>query len=271
VNLLRVEMQRALRRRAVRVLVSVALFGIALAAVVAFRTSAGRPLAELTAHGDAHPAIMRTWWRGGSDDGALSVGFMFLLVGALIGGATVAGGEWRTGTVATLLTWEPRRGRVFFARIGACAVLALLIAFGLEVLFLAAFTPAAVVNGSTAGVDAGWWVALVAALTRGALLASAGAVLAAALAMLARNTAFALVAVFAWAAVIEGAIRSLRPGWARYLVGENIAIALTWAQLETAPFTRAPMLAWVYLVLYLALVVGVAATSFARRDVGGAT
>ena len=62
--------------------------------------------------------------------------------------------------------------------------------------------------------------------------------LAVALATLGRNTAFALATVFAWMAVIEGLIRGLRPGWAQYLWGENLATTLTWAQMENVDFTR---------------------------------
>ena len=41
---------------------------------------------------------------------------IFLVVGALFAGASVAGAEWRAGSMTTLLTWEPRRVRVIVGR-----------------------------------------------------------------------------------------------------------------------------------------------------------
>ncbi len=48
-NLLVVEMRRALRRRVVRVLILIALVGCAFAGVIAFLSSSGKTLAELHA------------------------------------------------------------------------------------------------------------------------------------------------------------------------------------------------------------------------------
>src|SRR5689334_15324542 len=101
-NLLVVEMRRALHRRVVWVLIGLALVGCALAGVLAFTSSAGRTLAELHADGATHPAVLRDWWISGGDDGAVTIASLFLLLGGVIGGATVAGAEWRAGTVATV-------------------------------------------------------------------------------------------------------------------------------------------------------------------------
>ena len=90
-----------------------------------------------------------------------------------------------------------------------------------------------------------------------------------ALATLGRNTAFALGAVFAWVAVIEGVIRGLRPGWAQYLWGENIVTTEEWAQMKNVDFTRGPLLALVTLVFYTAVLVAVATITFQRRDIAG--
>jgi hypothetical protein len=112
----------------VKVLVVIALVGCAVAGVLAFLTSTGRTVGELQADGD-HVAILANWWVPGSADGMLLLALFFLVVGALVGGATVAGAEWRAGTVTALLTWEPRRVRVHLARVVACTMLAAAIAF----------------------------------------------------------------------------------------------------------------------------------------------
>jgi len=270
-NLLIVEMGRALHRRVVRILILIALVGCALAGVIAFTDSAGKTLAELHANGGSHPAVMRDWWIAGGGDGALSVSGLFLLLGGLFGGASVAGAEWRAGTITTVLTWEPRRVRLHLARTAACGILAAVIAFALEILFLAAFLPATLANGSTANLDSQWWVALVSAMLRVSLLTAIGAMLGVALATLGRNTAFALVAVFAWIVALESVIRGLKPGWARFLWGENLTLVLTWAQFDNVKFRRGPLVALVTISLYVSVLIIAATLAFRRRDVGSAS
>jgi hypothetical protein len=271
VNLVVVEMRRALRRPVVRVLILMALVGCVVGGVVAFTSSAGRSLAELHANGATHPAVMRDWWVPGGGDGALAVASFFLLLGGVIGGATVAGAEWRAGTITTMLTWESRRGRVHLARTTACAALAFLISFVLQVVFLASLLPATLVNGSTANVDASWWVSLAAGMLRTSLLAGIGATLGVALATLGRNTAFALVAAFGWVAAVEGVIRQLRPALARFLWGENLTLVLTWGRPDNVVFRRGPLLALVTVTLYASVIVAAATLVFRRRDIGGST
>jgi hypothetical protein len=267
VNLYVVEMRRALHRRVVWVLIAVALAGCVTIGIVAFVDSAGRSLAELHANGQTHPAVMRDWWIVGSAEGTLSIASLFLLFGGLIGGATVGGAEWRAGTVTTLLTWEPRRARVHFARCAACATLAALISLVLQAVFLAVLVPAVLAHGSTAGLDGAWWIALVSAMARTSLLTAVAATLGCALSTLGRNTAFALVTVFAWITVVEGLIRGLRPGLSKLLWAENIATVVQWAQLEDAPFHRGPATALLTVAAYIAVIVGGATLAFARRDV----
>lgn len=270
-NLLLVEMRRALHRRAVRVLISIALLGCVVAGVVAFATSAGKSLAELRGE-QTHPAVMAEWWVAGSGgDGILGVGFFFLLLGGLFGGATVAGAEWRFGTVTTVLTWEPRRLRLHGARTASAGILAFVISYVLQVLFLAAFLPAAFANGTTAGTDADWWLALVGAMARVSLLTAVAAVLAVALATIGRNTAFALITVFAWLAVAENLVRGLKPSLQPWLWGENLAIVFTWAQLEDQDFTRSPTLALLTVLTYIGIVAAIGAATFHRRDIAAAT
>jgi ABC-type transport system involved in multi-copper enzyme maturation permease subunit len=267
-NLLLTEMRRARHRRVVRVLILLALVGCAVVGVIAFTSSSGRSLAELHADGATHPAVLRDWWIGAGGEGALTVASFFLLLGGLIGGATVAGAEWRAGTVTTLLTWEPRRVRVHLARTLACAILAFVISLVLQVVFLASLLPATLANGSTANADAPWWVSLVSAMVRTSMLTAFGAMLGVALSTLGRNTAFALVVVFGWITILEGVIRQLEPGLARFLWGENMTLVLTWAQLDNVTFSRGPLVALVTVTFYVSVVVAAATFAFRRRDVG---
>ena len=88
---------------------------------------------------------------GGGGDSFLLTAALFLVVGAAICGASVAGAEWRAGTITTVLTWEPSRLRLHAARTASAAILAFVIGFALEVVFLAAALPAVVLNGTTDG------------------------------------------------------------------------------------------------------------------------
>jgi hypothetical protein len=267
VTLLAVEMRRALRRRVVRVLILLALLGCAFAGVIAFTSSAGRTVADLHAGGARHPALMRDWWIPGTGDGTLVISALFLLLGGFFGGASVAGAEWRAGTITTVLTWEPRRVRLHLTRTAACAILAALISFALQAVFLAALLPAVLAHGSVGGVDGAWCSSLLLGMMRSSLFAAIAATLGVALATLGRNTAFAIVAVFAWFAVLEALIRGLKPGLAQYLWGENIGTVLPWAQLENANFRRGPMVALVTVMLYLAAITTIATIAFRRRDI----
>jgi hypothetical protein len=271
VTLLVVEMRRALRRRVVRVLILLALAGCVVAGLVAFSASAGKTIAEFHASESQQPALMRDWWVPGSGDGVVVISFLFLMLGGFFGGASVAGAEWRAGTITTVLTWEPRRVRLHLTRTAACAILAALISFALQAVFLAAFLPSVFAHGSTTGVDAAWVASLVIAMLRSALLTAMAATLGVALATLGRNTAFAIVAVFAWLAVLEGLVRAYAPGLARYLWSENIGTALPWGQLEHADFRRGPLLALVTVTLYVTTITLVAALAFRRRDIASSS
>jgi hypothetical protein len=269
-NLLMSEMRRALHRRVVWVLIALALIGVATLGIVAFVSSAGKTLAELSKEGEDHPALMVNWWTAGGGDGILLIAGLPLLLGGVLGGATVLGAEWRAGTMTTVLTWEPRRLRVHAVRLISALVLAILIAFVLETLFLLAALPAVLVHGSTAGTDGAWWVSLIGAMMRIALMTGAAAVLAGSLATIGRGTTFALGAIFGWIAIAENLIRGLKPGLKPHLLGENLSIVLTWAPLSNVDFTREVPAAVAALLAYVTVIVVVCASSFLRRDVVGA-
>lgn len=268
-SLLRSEFRRALRRRVVWVLVGIALVGCGVLGVIAFVDSAGRTVAEMDVAGE-HPALLVDWWTPGAD-GLLLIAAIPLFIGGMLGGASVAGGEWKAGTVATALTWEPRRRRLHAARAAACFVSAVAIAIVLQVLFFSAALPAILMHGSTAGADADWWLSFAAVGLRIALMTGATALLGMSLATVGRSTTFALGAAFGWMAVGEALVRGLKPGLSRLLVGENVAIVTSWAPLEGAPFTRSGGAAAATLVVYFGVVAVVAAASFNRRDVVGAS
>lgn len=263
------QMRRAASRRAVRALIALALCGCVLAGVVAWVGSSGKSVLELRLAEEGSPAVMTDWWIAESHEGYLAVGMFFLLLGALVAGATVAGAEWRHNTVTTVLTWEPRRLRLHGSLCAVAAIVGFVVSLMLQVVLLAAFVPAVVAHGTTEGADVSFWVGLVVAMTRTSAITAVAAVLAVALATLARNTAFAVIAVLAWMAVVENVIRSLEPSLGRWLWGENLVTVLTWSRLEDNDAATAPPVAFAVLFAYCAVIVAAGALSFSRRDVAG--
>jgi hypothetical protein len=270
-NLLKTEMRRALHRRAVRVLISIALFGCAVAGVISYIGSAGKTLTELRFDDEGHPAVMSEWWIADANEGFLAVAMFFLFLGGFFGGATVAGAEWRAGTITTVLTWEPRRLRLHSARTASGFILAFVISFALQVVFLASFLPSVFLNGTTDGVGGAFWNGLAIAMVRTSAITAVAAALAIALATAARNTAFAVISMFTWLIVVENLVRGLKPSLERWLWAENLGTVMTWDQLQDVDFARGPVIASVTLLTYCAIVVGLAAISFQRRDIAGAT
>ncbi|HUS42320.1 MAG TPA: hypothetical protein VMY16_06610 [Ilumatobacteraceae bacterium] len=269
-NLLMTEMRRAMHRRAVRALIAIALVGCVMAGLISYLASAGKTVAQLRA-GDGSPALVEHWWSAADHEGFLSVGMFFLFLGGFFGGATVAGAEWRAGTMTTVLTWEPRRLRLHSARVGSAAVLAFAISFGLQIVFLVSFLPSVILNGSSDGMD-GWFLFdLAVVMVRTSAITAAAAVLAVSLATAARNTAFAIITLFTWLVVVEGLIRSLKPSLSGWLWGENVATSMTWSRLENVEVGHGPIVSAATLVVYLAVIAGGAAASFHRRDIAAAT
>jgi hypothetical protein len=147
--------------------------------------------------------------------------------------ATAGGADWGARTMGLLLSWEPRRTRVFVVRLEvllmiALAVQALLVLFAVAAGSVIARAhplelPAGVVPGfepasvSEAAQHAARWVPL-------AGLAAAGSY---ALAMLTRSTGWAIAAAFGFVIVIESLIQGLWPWGSQWLIQTNVTAWLT--------------------------------------------
>jgi hypothetical protein len=243
-------------------LIGVALLGIAISGVAAFLSSndfdAGVPEVDI--------ARLTDLWIAGGGDGVLPVTLMFLAIGAIIGGATVTGAEWQNGTVVTVCTWEPRRGKLLGARILSATVLAGAIAAVLLALFGLSLGPTYVLRGTTEGADAAFWFELAGAVGRFSGLTALAAAAGAAAASIGRRTTVALGVSFAYLAIVEGAVRGIWPGRARWLIGENAAILATAADLDGAAFSRGTTTAALTLGGYVAVLVAASVMLFRHRD-----
>ena len=195
-------------------------------------------------------ARLTDWWRPDLPDGVVLTPGIMLFLGALIGGASVVGGEWRSGGVTTVLTWAPRRRRLMVARLASAGVLATLIALTLQIVLLLALLPSVIAHGTTDGADGGYLASLAAVVARIAVVAGVAAVLGGALANLGRTTTLALVVVWGWLLIGESLVRALRPGIARWLISENVARFVVYAPDRSLAFSRPGWMALATLVAY---------------------
>lgn len=258
-TLVGVEVRRCLARRLTRVLIGVAVVASAVAGVVTFVNTGEDPSLHLR----------DLWSATGDGDSVWAVTSVFLGIGALIGGASMVGAEWKAGTFTTLLTWEPRRVRLALAKLSAVAVLATVVTVVLQLVLAAALFPTMAFKGTTSGADGEWLRAAAGGLGRSGALAGLAAVAGAGVAMVGRSTAAAVGGAFAYLAIGESILRVWKPAQSRWLLGENATIFLTWRRLQGAPFDRPVVLATVTLVGYTLAIAAAATASLRGRDVAG--
>jgi ABC-2 type transport system permease protein len=190
---------------------------------------------------------------------------LFLL--AWLVSASFVGAEWHHGTMATLLTWEPRRIRVIAAKAAVAVALATLGTLVLQILLAAALLPAAALRGSTEGMDRAWAAETAGVLLRGAGVCAIAAGIGFSIASIARNTAASLGLGFGYLIVFEQLLAGLRPGWQPWLLVTNIATFVTGDPEAIGPMSRSVAEAGLLLSAYAAALLLIAGVSFWRRDV----
>jgi hypothetical protein len=297
--LLSVEWRRAVARRLVRVSAALAVLAILVGATIAFLVSRDTDAASVARAQEARQAQVERCIAGqlqgvpaevspedrprfceegfippvpdrrfhyeqlpniliGMSPFAISLGWLL--------GASLAGAEWHAGTMATLLTWEPRRARILGAKLVAGAALVFALAVALQALLGAALLPAGLWRGTTQGIDWGWIRSLSGIGLRVAAVSAATATLGFSIATIGRNTAAALGIAFGYFAIVENAIRGLRPNWTPWLLGDNIIVVIT-AQQQNGPLPgRSPELAANMVAWYTLAMVALAVATFRRRD-----
>lgn len=150
-----------------------------------------------------------------------------LIILGLAFGASFIGAEWHHGTITTMLTWEPRRVRVMVGKVIAAMVSVFVFVVAMQSVLGLALWPVAAAVGSTAGADVAWLADTALVVARGAVIAGLAAAMGFAVASMARNTTTALIVGFVYFAVGEAVLRALRPGWQRWLIGDNAGAFVT--------------------------------------------
>jgi ABC-type transport system involved in multi-copper enzyme maturation permease subunit len=214
----------------------------------------GSPIQDRRFHYEKLPGILE------------GMSWFAILLGWLLG-ASLVDAEWHARTMATLLTWEPRRVRVLVVKLVAAGALAFTLAVGLQLLLGVALLPAGLLRGTTEGIDWSWMRSLFGVGVRVAAVSIVGALIGCSIAAISRTTAAALGIAFGYFAIVENAIRGLRPHWTPWLLGDNLAVVIT-NQPQNFPLVgRSTVGAAILVGCYTLTLVVAAVATFRRRDI----
>lgn len=194
--------------------------------------------------------------------------FILIVIGLVIGASSI-GADWQSGTMGTLLTWEPRRTRLFAVRFVVVCAGVFVLTLGLDAILAAMLAAVSATRGTTAWLDADWAKSSIAAAMRIGTVASVGAALGLSVSMIGRATGAALAGVFVYLAVFENLIRGLRPGTGPWLLGPNMIVfvigrATNVGTEQTLSLAHAVLV----IALYVTIAFALALAWFRARDVG---
>jgi ABC-2 type transport system permease protein len=201
------------------------------------------------------------------------------LLGFVIGTSFI-GAEWASGTMASLLTWEPRRIRVLVAKLAAPIVVLVIVGVVAIALGLGGAWLIAATRGTTADTTSHAVNLTIGRGARGLLLIGLLTGAGCAIAGFTRHTVAALVATVAYLVIVESILRGLLPGWFRWFLTSNAAAVLTGKVRlflpATGGFSSATLQGsfvlhasrgLIYLTALLAALVGIWAFTFTHRDI----
>ena len=213
------------------------------------------------------------------EGGAVGFGAAATVLAFLIG-ATWIGAEWSTRSLVALLFWVPQRMKVMGVKLAVLATAAALFGVAMQLLWLAMAGILNAVAGSGKGLPDGFWGNLTAIQGRTLVLVVLAALCGFGLSNLTRNTGAALGVGFVYFAILETAIRILRPAWEPWLLSNNavaliapggITVYVPGARgaggfVESAPYLITNLQAALVLGGVTAVVVGLGVVLFAKRD-----
>jgi ABC-2 type transport system permease protein len=181
-------------------------------------------------------------------------------------GASLVGAEFASRGMTTLLTWEPRRARVFAAKtaaaVGATAVFAF-VALGLVAV---AMWPALALHGAPLQADDPTLWSLAGIVARGVALTAITSAMGLAIATIGRNTAVALGAGFAYIIVLENILGSSVERWRRWLLLGNVIVLVAGEDSASDVTGRTVVGAAIFLSAVAVTLLVAAGTSFRARD-----
>ena len=181
-------------------------------------------------------------------------------------GASLVGAEFASRSMTTMLTWEPRRGRVFVAKTVAAMFAVSVLALATLVLVALALWPALAAHGAPLRADDPTLWSLAGTIGRGVALATISAGIGFAIATIGRNTAAALGAGFAYVIVLENIVGTSLEGWRRWLLLGNVIVFVSGHSDSSEIPGRSVIGAGVFLAAVAVAALAVAGGTFRRRD-----
>jgi len=207
-----------------------------------------------------------------------------VLLGTLLG-ASLGGADWTNNTMTTLLTWEPRRARVFFTRALVVVAFVGVITLFLQVVFSAAYWLVAVTRGTTLFLPTHFWTDVAATVGRVSAMGVALGLVAYVIAMVGRSTVASLGVLFGYLVLVEGVIAGFRPTIQGNLLVRAASVIVSQQPIldptrelvyygsgVSGAVANPPILmdvhrAWIVLVVYVVVLGGLSLFQFQRRDV----
>ncbi|MEO8422926.1 MAG: hypothetical protein ABI595_03330 [Actinomycetota bacterium] len=193
--------------------------------------------------------------------------FILIVLGLVIGASSV-GADWQVGTMAALLTWEPRRVRIFLVRTAIVLASVFVLAVALQCVLALEFAAAAAVRGTTVGTGDPWLRGVAGTVLRIAGASAFGASLGVTLAMIGRNTAAALGVAFGYLAIVESLLRGFIPKISGSLLSTNLVVFVDGrAGTSESGSAIAVGTASITIAIYAGVLLLVALALFRTRDV----
>jgi len=221
-------------------------------------------------------------WLHDLPDVLVGIGTFVVLIGAWLG-ASLAGADWTSNTMTTLLTWEPRRIRVLLVRAVVVVIVVAIVTVFLQAFFSAVFALMATLFGTTALSPTDLWNDVAATIGRIASIAVAISLVAFAVAMVGRSTVASLGALFGYLVLFEGVIAGFRPVIQSYLLVRAAGVVVSQQPIlyygpenfgsgGSSSYTEPTILldvsgAWVVIGCYVVGLLAIALVVFRRRDV----
>jgi hypothetical protein len=185
---------------------------------------------------------------------------------ALIIGASFIGAEWHSGNIATTLTWEPRRNRLYLSKAVALSACVFAATIALQLLLSLLLAPVGIFRGTTTGLNGAFWGDMATVMLKASFLAVAIGLLGFGLASIGRNTAAAVGIMFAYTAVVENLVRAVRPQFFGWLLSDNIIVFIS-GEVTMFGEKRSSLAAFVTICVYALVPLLAGLSLFKKRDV----
>lgn len=198
---------------------------------------------------------------------------LVVLMGVVVG-ASLGGADWSVRTMATLLTWEPRRARVLLVRALVVVVTVFLLTLAVQSFFVIVFRAAVALRGSADGLPPHFAKDIVEVVLRTSAVAALFSLVALAVATIGRSTAAGIGILFGYLVLVEGFLANLirwLPRWTLVRAAVSV-ISQDPVLVQTANGWRSkevlsPSGALVVVIGYAVLTFALALAAFRVRDV----